>query len=291
MPSRLRTASRTRISFFSFQDIITSVTGILILVTLILTLYLSPNALLVDAARRSDPQRAELRSLTTQLRQTREQSASLQARLDEVSRVSDDERIRADCARLRTQLPIAQARLRRATAALDEERAAAAARARAAGLETVESEIVGLQTQTLALRTTNALLEATLRQLEEHARQLARDLARALRNTNQVWLIPEPDFSGKRPLLFTLSGRTLAWERFDDARNRREVPAAEADERFPQVLAELNTAQDAIVFYVRPSGIACFERCRTTARNAGFDVGYDALEEQQEVHFSPLRTE
>ena len=40
MPSRFRTNIGTRISFFSFQDIITSVTGILILVTLILTLYL-----------------------------------------------------------------------------------------------------------------------------------------------------------------------------------------------------------------------------------------------------------
>src|SRR6266516_4112255 len=51
MPSKLRSGLGTKISFFAFQDIITSVTGILILVTLILTLYLNEPPPVTDQER------------------------------------------------------------------------------------------------------------------------------------------------------------------------------------------------------------------------------------------------
>jgi hypothetical protein len=40
MPSRLR-SGKSRVSFFAFQDMITTVTGVLLLITLLLTLYLN----------------------------------------------------------------------------------------------------------------------------------------------------------------------------------------------------------------------------------------------------------
>jgi hypothetical protein len=40
MPSRLR-SGKARVSFFAFQDMITTVTGVLLLITLLLTLYLT----------------------------------------------------------------------------------------------------------------------------------------------------------------------------------------------------------------------------------------------------------
>ncbi len=42
----------------------------------------------------------------------------------------------------------------------------------------------------------------------------------------------------------------------------------------------------SLVFYIRPSGIAQFQRLSTLAKGAGFTVGYDAIEEDRQILFS-----
>ena len=41
------------------------------------------------------------------------------------------------------------------------------------------------------------------------------------------------------------------------------------------------------VFLIRPSGIALFKDLVEAARGSGFEVGFDALEEDKEIHFTP----
>ena len=41
-----------------------------------------------------------------------------------------------------------------------------------------------------------------------------------------------------------------------------------------------------VVFLVRPSGIETFQDLVKSARDMGFDVGFDALEEDRQIHFS-----
>jgi hypothetical protein len=53
-------------------------------------------------------------------------------------------------------------------------------------------------------------------------------------------------------------------------------------------LGGANALNQYVVFYVRPSGIALFQDLVKSARDMGFEVGFDALEENREVHFSPL---
>jgi hypothetical protein len=43
-----------------------------------------------------------------------------------------------------------------------------------------------------------------------------------------------------------------------------------------------------VVFEVKPSGIGLFQDLVKSARDKGFDVGYDALEEDKNPHLSPL---
>ena len=102
MSSRLRSLNSTKISFFAFQDIITSVSGILILVTLLLATELD--------RRSSDLHEAnpELeRKLAKALRDQRDveaQNANLRAVLTAAETAPPTEKLESDITRLREQL-------------------------------------------------------------------------------------------------------------------------------------------------------------------------------------------
>src|SRR5580658_7937313 len=86
MANRLRTTSG-RVSFFAFLDMITTVTGVLLLITLLLTLYLNiPPATAEEQVRNTmreqvQQARAELEAKLAQLRQREAQAANLTNRV------------------------------------------------------------------------------------------------------------------------------------------------------------------------------------------------------------------
>jgi hypothetical protein len=86
MANRLRTTSG-RVSFFAFLDMITTVTGVLLLITLLLTLYLNiPPATAEEQVRNTmreqvQQARAELEAKLAQLRQRQLQAANLTNRV------------------------------------------------------------------------------------------------------------------------------------------------------------------------------------------------------------------
>ena len=55
---------------------------------------------------------------------------------------------------------------------------------------------------------------------------------------------------------------------------------------FTEGLRRWTAEGDYLVFYVRPSGIDLFNRCSAAAKRAGFQIGYDAVEENTQVNFS-----
>lgn len=86
MANRLRSSS-ARVSFFAFQDMITTVTGVLLLITLLLTLYLNtppvlPAEHLRDTVREDVEQaRAKLEANLAALRPLQAQAANLTNRV------------------------------------------------------------------------------------------------------------------------------------------------------------------------------------------------------------------
>src|SRR5271163_4598476 len=86
MANRLRSSS-AKISFFAFLDMITTVTGVLLLITLLLTLYLNePQASPAEAARNTvrhqlEQARAKLAANEAELRQRQLQTAALTNRV------------------------------------------------------------------------------------------------------------------------------------------------------------------------------------------------------------------
>jgi hypothetical protein len=51
-------------------------------------------------------------------------------------------------------------------------------------------------------------------------------------------------------------------------------------------LKEVKPQEQYVVFLIRPSGIGLFKDLVQTARDDGYEVGFDALEENREIHFT-----
>lgn len=85
MPNKLRSTSG-RVSFFAFLDMITAVTGVLVLITLLMTLYLNkpPSAAANEASdmqRQIAQAKSKLDATLAELRRRTEQSAALTNRV------------------------------------------------------------------------------------------------------------------------------------------------------------------------------------------------------------------
>jgi hypothetical protein len=99
--------------------------------------------------------------------------------------------------------------------------------------------------------------------------------------TNQVFVLPDSDPSGKQPVLVVLSA-TNGWCTRWDQTNSVEFLARPDNADFLRLLDSWDKNSQRLVFYIRPSGIALFEACRRLATNHFFSIGYDAAQEDRQ---------
>jgi hypothetical protein len=284
MASRLRSRASPRISFFSFQDIITSVTGILVLVTLILTLYLE------NAASSSEPIETEtLRQRWDQLlEQTQNVTArnqAIRARQLALSSSPDPARLRDEIRDGQEQIrwlsnQLAAARQQAAQTAQDSE-----TKADELGLGEVRERAGSVERELEQWKRNNSVLAAESATLESLELELRKKI-HAATNQHRLWLLPDLSSTTRQPVLITVSRTNVICERFNQPDQRQEIPADESPSLLAEALRRWQPSRDYLVFYVRPSGIELFARCLALAKSAGFQVGYDALEENREIVFS-----
>lgn len=251
MPSKFRNASSKRISFFSFQDIITAVTGILILVTLIMTLYLNKAGGVKPA--KTEPPRNDVKGLI--------QSMS------------------------RSNLWLVE-QINRAAAAPPLSRLMEIKRELESSLKSSEQN----KTKALAdhydgLVKTNLQMQATSEQLEVKLEELTKTLAQKTSETNVLFVIKGLQNSIKTPVIGVVSGSSLSIERIGDPAGGHRLDGANPVSEFAGLTANYNRQKDYFVFLVRPSGIDTFYGCRKAAMETRFDVGVEPIAEDLQFKF------
>lgn len=286
MASRLRRGVNPKISFFSFQDIITSVTGILILITLMLTLHVTQGAG-DDDAWPNPAEEARLRALETELRTVTASNLVLQRLVILAEEVNDPDALAREVAGLRGDLAERESTVLALRTRLEAREAQARERAAALGLAAEAARNEAVQHTLERLRLTNEILSAEVGALRDFTNRVRPRLGGQTLENLKVWLIPEADSSPKQPVVVEVSGTRLVTQRLGRPDTRQEVAETGAVEHLTALLNRLSPANDYLLFYLRPSGIELFERCRAAARTAGFEVGYDALEEDQILVLRP----
>jgi hypothetical protein len=285
MSSRLRSLNSTKISFFAFQDIIVCVSGILVLVTLILATELDRTT--SRATNDADPELE--RKLSDVLRQQAETDAknqNLQGLLAAADTAPAAEKLELDIAQLRAELTEERMRHASVTEQLAASKSAIEARDRTLGLTDLEAQIKRTIQEAESLVRQESEVRKEMASLEQQVASVELKLLKLREREGKLWLIPDKSSTTKEPILATVSSSGVKVERFDHPADAQEFSRSSARSGFESYLVKARPVDQYVVFLVKPSGIELFERLVQVARAQGFEVGFDALEENREIHFT-----
>lgn len=277
MRGRLR-AGGAAVGFFAFQDIITSVIGIVIFIALLLSLFIGTEA---DDTRRkriaelaTPEQLAELDALLSRIR-------ALQSDLESVllnAQTNPEDRI-ANLEEWLTSLLEQTEAVKQSTpaATADEERIQADLKALEKLLSEHEAERDRLKKDILKSGAANDSIQ---RQIEE----IQKAILAEEQKRNDIWLIPDEAVTTKRPVLAIVSSDGFEIKTLDD-NGKGSTNRSGSD--ISKLLKPFDSLEHYVVFYVRPSAFANWGKIRESVQSLGFEIGYEPVREDQNIQLGP----
>jgi DNA repair exonuclease SbcCD ATPase subunit len=269
------------VSFFAFQDIITCVTGIMILIVLIISTQMSTSppgkgpgedvAGIIAQLRDSENRLSNLTREIDLLQQTLSPMNGATGLKDEIQELQ--KRIRNEKAKLK-QVE-ATKRLKQREEAQSEERL---------GISSLRTQINGLKQEIDSYKSMSQMITPKTADLEKKVSAAEAALQKVRQDNSKVWVIPDSLGMSKQPILIVLSENGMILERFNKPEDRVDLGPDIA--RLKETLGKYDPKEDYVVFYIKPSGIRSFQTVKDLSEKLGFDVGYDAVEESKEIVFS-----
>jgi hypothetical protein len=259
---RSRIKSDANVSFFAFQDIITSVSGILILIVLMMVLMLrTPSGGVAPVEPSETRPLEELEKLIeTAIAKVRELAVNdLETGGETVAELE------AAIARLEKGLDEDGDPLRRAL--LREVEAAAAELAR------IREQVAASEALREAARAELAKVEAAI--------ATRADFLRENQDASQVWLRFNP--TEKVPVILELSGSGAVLRDIRKADFRENIAAAALPGRVRELAGQHDRTSSYFVLFIRPSGIGQVSILSEVLTKEGFSLGYRPLAERAVV--------
>jgi S1-C subfamily serine protease len=284
--SRLRTDSAPKLSFFAFQDIITSVSGILILVVLILATDVEKAS--TSTGRATSEELAleqQLDSLILERNRVVDRLQSLREAMASTDVLPSASKLTADIAELKQLIENTTKQMVDGKQAMAAAEAAIREQDLKLGLNKTREEVDALRLKNEELALKDAAERSKLAELERRVGLAQSQLLRVRAREGQLWFIPEPSTDQREPILVVVDGGGITVDRFDKAESRSIYSAGTASAGLQNYLKQLSKNQQFVVFLVRPSGIELFRRLRDQTRSAGFQTGYDAVGEDKRITF------
>ena len=285
-------------SFFAFQDVITAVLGILILIALQLSFsinvvkgeegdtessaedtIITEEEFLDNQSRRKNLE-AKLSQLRERNREMMDRKQALQSAGQSIQGLQNSmEILRAEV----EQLTLDHNSFRRTLSQKEQSLREEAAKL---GLSAVQAEISELSEKTDTDSREIAALKRKLQDLNSRLSSSMADLSTEKSRKDSVWMIPERSNDGKAPLLVTIDGRNMRFEEFDKPESLRVLRTSSLTSSFKSGVKSYDRRRYKIVFLFKPSGTDYFEKVTELAKDLGFEVGYDPIEENQKIIFS-----
>lgn len=278
MPRRL-TGQPPSVSFFSFQDIITAVSGIILLIALIMSLRLMEPQL--TSARAAPEQLAMRDALRNELASLREQVAGWQA--GKAGDLSDGASVSANTANIAALAERLEAEVLRLSGEAGALELPGSLQIDLQGLREEinqqNSELARIKEET---KETTAAIDAVRAKVEQAEQVVLAEL----RDTNDVWLIPDRSDTSKEPVIVSVYHDRFSVQPLD-AKKPEVVSRSGKDSSDIEKLLEPFKPQDQyVVFYFRPSSLNSFESIKAGAKKLDFEIGYDLVEDDANVQFA-----
>jgi hypothetical protein len=285
MSSRLRSLD-SKISFFAFADIITAVSGVLIFVALLLATDLGRPTSSSQTANSEMERR--LQEALAQQAEVDSQNQRLQELLATANTAPNSEKLQADITRLRSQLSEEQKKQTALAGQMADSQATIAARDKVLGLTDLKATVQRAIQENEAIARQEAKVRSEMDGLDQQVARVESQLLKLGQLDGQIWLIPDKSATTKEPIVVFVDGKGATIERIYHPEQHKQLDKDIADSAFSSYLDTAKSLDQYVVFEVKPSGIALFQDLVQSARDKGFDVGYDALEEDKNPHLSPF---
>jgi hypothetical protein len=287
--SRRGRSKDVAISLFSFQDIITSVTAIMILLVLILTLELVTREAIKGMAAEDRRVAQELRrsvaEMEKRLEQLRQEASTARAGASDAAGFSAKEtaektaRAEREAKELRDQINQLEMQLRNAQSTRR------TAEGKLAASQTDDLEATAEQARTVDTRAAEmeAANRAERNRQGNEAKQVREGTAAA-----RTLVFNAPPGSTLEPLLVEISKDGLVAVETDGASasnfswNLLGLPTG-----FGEWLRARDTRKEYVVLILRPSGVDRYDATRDAVLSAGFDVGTELIGEQMSLVLGP----
>ena len=250
-----RKSASVPFSLFAFQDIITSVTGIILLITMMMAVELVQNLTRADAAPQEEKSSQVAQMLQNAVSESTVEIDRLKKILDETST------IRFDADSLRRRL----AELKAAAGEMELQKEQ---------IETTQEKIdARREQQTLENQDlTPEAIEALSKEQSEIARQI-----QAMQESNRV-IFNRPAGAAKSPWLVELNESSIMAAEMGQVRPPESFATPEA---FLQWVQGQNRDSMYFVLLVKPTSIDAFSIVKKALQDGKFEVGYDLLRPDQ----------
>ncbi len=255
-----RGRQRARFSLFAFQDIVTGLCGVLILLVLTMVVDLADQRELEGAHSVSDVANEE-------------KTAALRKEIAELEKKLESAREAARNAIISIKDTVAPEDAARLTKEMTEKERKLAA---------LVTQVEDLRTRVEAAKETDARNRKKVREMEESRRALENRLA-ALKNRKGVTLIPERG-SIKSPV-YIVCGRGGVEVLYPLVKKvaRKWIAFDEIKDGLTDELVKLDHTIHTVVLLVRPSGVEKMNELANLVKSLGFSCGRDPLEEDVDV--------
>lgn len=275
--ARSKRRSSSQVSFFAFQDIITSVSGILIIIVLLMTLMVEDAP--PDASAHPDPNQpssvTQLNTASGQLKDVHAEIKKYEAVVAELVTAPSPDALHQEIKTLEDEITKLTAFIKTKDADLrflampGSEQAGVMADANAIN-QAIEKELAGKTDERDKLLDVKGEVLAALSKAK-----------------NNLFITTGPTDDKKTPAIIVVAGSGI--EQYSMGKNDPEArhEAAAAPVAFTQILGTFDPASKYVLFYIKPSGIALFAQLLEEVRKTQFAVGYDALAENSTPKFGP----
>jgi len=269
--------------FFAFQDIVTSAMAVLIAIVMLLALYLGGPS----SSTSGEPEGAALR-------------AELQRLLNELTRINQEVRraqelggiagqnpalLKGEIEALRGEAQALEQKSRGAREQLDKLKMTDSSGVVQGELDKRRAAIAAASAHLREIEQAASRSRGAMNRMEEEARSKEAALLAERAKKNQLWLIPDRSQTSKEPVLAVVSANELTVQRFDRP-EKETVRGSDVPGKFGAVLTNYSRLDQYFVFYFRPSGAEHFSKLVDKAKEAGFEVGYDAIAEDLVINFN-----
>ena len=268
--------------FFAFQDIITSAMAVLIAIIMLLALYLGGDELREPGERETPAMVARLKSVLERLSATQDEIRS--TRESTSAEEAEPALIQGQIQILRDELNSVRQQTKAARNQAMDLREKDEARGMRSELASERSKNAKAAAELKKLETDAAFSHQEMERLEADAKGAQATLLSEDMKRNQLWVIPDRTTSSKEPVLAVISQDQVIFQRFDNP-DRQILDGSKVRDGFAEALKSYSSLNQYIVLYFKPSAADQFKLLTREARDAGFEIGYDAIDEDVAVNF------